>query len=659
MPGEQALSITEPAQKPIFVVGPPRSGGLALALGMGRIPELVAFRLDRASVDPDALTRSEGDRRSAEDADPAESARLIGAIEARIREVEAEQEGAPPRDPAPRRPVVVLDGASLQIAYLSQALPEARFILVYRDPIAALPEIAAAWDGKESPAAPSRSVVPTGWHGPPWQFDLIPGRDELGGASPSAIAVTQWTAVTGTALDHLEALDPGRWCVVGHDALLAGARPELERICSFLAIDPGGDLALPAISIAQLLAAGHPASSSPELARLMPLTAEVAERAADLIPAPPAPAPERRPEPERDSPLRSVHTSRFAELLDEAGSSLLVSTYHAGSLICLRPERGRVNTHFRGLPRPMGMAVAPGRLSVGTHSGVIEYRDLPEAAPRLEPEGTHDACYLPRHTHLTGDIRIHDVAHADGETWVVATRFSCLATLDEQHSFVPRWTPGFITELVPEDRCHLNGLCVIDEEVRYVTALGRSDEAGGWRESKADGGLLIDVLSGEIVIDDLSMPHSPRWHDGRLWVLESGRGEICVVDAERGVRETVAELPGFTRGLIFIGPYALIGLSKIRETATFGGLPIAERLEQRLCGVWMVDARDGEIAGFLRFEDLVQEIYDLALLSGTRRPEIADFDSSAAEASFDLPSGGLGRLEAAGVAGVQRSGKVA
>lgn len=635
------------AAEPILIVGAPRSGGLALAEGMGRIPELVALGIERAAVDPEAFLRLDGDRRSTTGAGPKDAARLIEAIE---RATEAVAAGARGSDDdgtsagpvgAPRRPVVVLEGASLQVGYLARVLPDARFVLVHRDPVATLPEMVAAWEQGSGESAAVERNDPAGWQGPPWQFDLIADRDRLEGASTCAIATAQWTAITTAALDDLEGLDPSRWCIAGHDALLADARSELERICRFLAVDPGGDLTVPAAVVTQILASKPPVASTAELARLLPATADAAERAADLIPSPaPAGSPDRPSDPERDSPLRSVHTSEFAELLDGAGSTLVVSTYHAGSLICLRPEGSRVNTHFRGLPRPMGMAVAPGRLTVGTHSGVIDYRDLPEAAPRLEPEGTHDALYLPRHTHLTGDIRIHDLAHAGGETWVVATRFSCLATLDDRHSFVPRWRPSFISELAAEDRCHLNGLCVVDDEVRWVTALGRSDEAGGWRDRKADGGLLIDVPSGDIVLGDLSMPHSPRWHDGRLWLLESGRGEICVVDPLRGERKTVAELPGFTRGLTFVGPYALVGLSKIRETATFGGLPLTERLQERLCGAWMVDTRDGEIAGFLRFEDLVQEIYDLALLEGARRPEIAEADSSAVELSFDLPRDG-------------------
>jgi uncharacterized protein (TIGR03032 family) len=179
---------------------------------------------------------------------------------------------------------------------------------------------------------------------------------------------------------------------------------------------------------------------------------------------------------------------------------------------------------------------------------------------------------------------------------------------------------------------------VIDDEVRFVTALGQTDEPGGWRPGKASGGILMDVGSGEVVLEGISMPHSPRWHDGRLWILESGRGTIAVADLEAGTWETVAELPGFTRGLAFAGGLAFVGLSQIRESSTFGGLPIEERLEERLCGVWAVDTESGKIVGFLRFEELVQEIFDLTFLPGIRYPEIAEPSSDAALRSYVLPN---------------------
>jgi uncharacterized protein (TIGR03032 family) len=238
----------------------------------------------------------------------------------------------------------------------------------------------------------------------------------------------------------------------------------------------------------------------------------------------------------------------------------------------------------------------------------------------------------------TGDIRVHDVAWAGDELWAVATRFSSLVTFDGDHSFVPRWQPSFITALAPEDRCHLNGLATVDNEVRYVTALGVSDTAGGWRDHKATGGVIIDVPSGEIAAAGISMPHSPRWHRGRLWVLESGQGALSVVDLDTGKLETVAELPGFTRGLALVGPFAFVGLSEVREATTFGGLPLTARLEDRECGIWVVNIETGQTVAFLRFEDLVEEIFDVTVLPGIRFPEIAEHGSDAASNSFVVPN---------------------
>jgi uncharacterized protein (TIGR03032 family) len=280
--------------------------------------------------------------------------------------------------------------------------------------------------------------------------------------------------------------------------------------------------------------------------------------------------------------------------------------------------------------------VGPRYLALGTQRHVWEYRNQPEVGRRLDPPGRHDAVFLPRASHITGDIRIHEMAFAGDELWVVNTRFSCLAVLDGEHSFVPRWRPPFITALTPEDRCHLNGLAVADGQVRWVTALGATDTPQGWREDKARGGVLVDVSSGEIVAPGLSMPHSPRWYGGRLWVLESGKGTLVVADPATGRVETVTELPGFTRGLAFAGPYAFVGLSQVRESNIFGGIPLTERVQERLCGVWVVDLRTGKIAGFLRFEGLVQEIFDVQILRA-RWPEIAEPDSDLIAGSFALP----------------------
>ena len=129
----------------------------------------------------------------------------------------------------------------------------------------------------------------------------------------------------------------------------------------------------------------------------------------------------------------------------------------------------------------MGVAVAPGRLAVGARSLVWILRDAPAIAPQLDPPGTHDACYLTRAALFTGAINSHELAWADDELWVVNTLFSCLCTLDDEHSFVPRWRPPFISQYAPEDRCHLNALAMEKGKPRYVTVFGTTDSPGGWR----------------------------------------------------------------------------------------------------------------------------------------------------------------------------------
>ena len=95
-----------------------------------------------------------------------------------------------------------------------------------------------------------------------------------------------------------------------------------------------------------------------------------------------------------------------------------------------------------------------------------------------------------------------------------------------------------------------------DGRAAYVTVVADCDVADGWRDRRQDGGSIVDVGSGEIVTRGLSMPHSPRVHSDRVWVLESGTGQFQTVDVQTGRRTVVAELPGFTRGLAFAGPYA-------------------------------------------------------------------------------------------------------
>jgi uncharacterized protein (TIGR03032 family) len=332
---------------------------------------------------------------------------------------------------------------------------------------------------------------------------------------------------------------------------------------------------------------------------------------------------EKPAEPTVEQVLGSVHTSNFPDILRELNSCVLVSTYQAGKLVILRPDKNSINTHFRTFNRPMGMAADRQRLMLGAMMEIVEFRNMPDVAKRMHDPPVHDAVYMARRAHITGHIDIHEMAwDGDGAIWFINTLFSCLCTLDTKSSFVPRWRPKFVSHYAPEDRCHLNGLAMRNGIPRYVTALGETNDREGWRVNKRNGGLIIDVTTNRVITRGLSMPHSPRWYDNRLWVLESGRGALCTVDVKTGERSDVARVPGFCRGLDFIGPVAFIGLSQLRGTTPFTDIPITDDNSDRLSGVWVVHIGTGKTIAFLKFTGGVQEIFAVQAVPGVLFPEI-------------------------------------
>ena len=256
-------------------------------------------------------------------------------------------------------------------------------------------------------------------------------------------------------------------------------------------------------------------------------------------------------------------------------------------------------------------------------------------APEWTQRG-YDAVYLPRVGYTTGDLDVHDLAvDASGRVIFVSTLFGCMATVSEDASFTPLWRPPFLSSLVPEDRCHLNGLAMQDGRPAYVTVVSLSDVADGWRDRRRDGGCVLSVPSGDVVCEGLSMPHSPRWYRDKLWVLNSGCGEFGYVDLPSGKFKPVAFCPGYLRGMAFIGDYAVVTLSKPRHV-TFHGLPLDERLAEKhadpQCGLQIIDLRTGAIAHWVRLDgSLVTELYDAVVLPGIRQPMAIGFKTNEIE----------------------------
>jgi uncharacterized protein (TIGR03032 family) len=327
-------------------------------------------------------------------------------------------------------------------------------------------------------------------------------------------------------------------------------------------------------------------------------------------------------------PVQFEYSRSLVTILGDLRLSLLITTYQAGRLVVVGTRQGspELVLSSRKLTRPMGVGLRPdsGSLAIAVDTLIWQFGNAPEFVSHVDPAKAHDACYLPRHAMYTGPIDAHEIAWCGSELWIVNTLFSCLCTLNARHHFVPRWKPRFITAIAADDRCHLNGLAVVDNKPGFVTALGESDTREGWRPGKAAGGCVIEVASGLPVVRGLSMPHSPRVKDGELWLLESGQGRLVRADRARGSVEPVAQTPGYPRGLAFAGQYAFVGLSKPRPSSTprlsFDDLPISERSTPQSCGVSVVDLGTGREAGRLEFHSGIDEIFDVRALEQARNP---------------------------------------
>lgn len=327
----------------------------------------------------------------------------------------------------------------------------------------------------------------------------------------------------------------------------------------------------------------------------------------------------------------SLSVSRgLADWLRAHRTSLAFTSYQTGQLFLVGVmPNGRVSFNQQNFTRAMGLCYQPGRLYLGALHQVWRLENM--LRPGETGNRSFDSVLVPRNGQTTGDVDIHEVGtDARGRVIFVNTKYSCLATLDLRHSFRPIWQPAFISKLVPEDRCHLNGMAIAGGEVRYVTAVSRSDVVGGWRERRHEGGVLIDVADGRIVTDRLSMPHSPRVDGKRLLALDSGRGQIVAIDPASGARAEIAFAPGFLRGMALHDGHAIVTVSKPRN-GTFEGLELDAAMRARdaepWCGVLIVDLKSGGIVEWIRLDGFITELFDVAAMPGVACPMSIGIDS--------------------------------
>ena len=339
--------------------------------------------------------------------------------------------------------------------------------------------------------------------------------------------------------------------------------------------------------------------------------------------------------------LELTGSRQFVSWLVEHQLSLSFSTYQAGKLFFVgMADQHQLSVFERTFTRCMGIGLDPLTQALWVANLYQIWRFENALKPGQDHQG-YDRVYVPQVGFTTGDVDAHDIAVDQQGPVFVNTLFSCLARPSERYSFEPYWLPPFISKLAAEDRCHLNGLALKDGLPAYVTCVSQTDANEGWREHRQTGGIVIDVQTNEIVADGMSMPHSPRWYRDRLWVLNSGEGEFGYLDMKSGQFEAIAFCPGYLRGLSFHGDFAVVGLSRPRRNKSFEGLSLQQKLEdknvQPRCGLQVINLKTGDIVHELRIEGVVEELYDVCVLPGVKRPMAIGFMKEEIRHTLSLP----------------------
>ena len=337
-------------------------------------------------------------------------------------------------------------------------------------------------------------------------------------------------------------------------------------------------------------------------------------------------------------PFSCSYSPQIPELLLKMNCSLAISTYQAGKLALISPrDENNLTILPRSFDKPMGLDIHGDRMVLACKDEVIVFENSKELALDYpKKQNTYDALFTPRVTYYTGNVDMHDIAMGTEGIWAINSSFSCLCLINGHHNFIPKWRPKFITELTPDDRCHLNGLVLEEGKPRYVTALCESNTPQGWRENIIGGGILIDLRTDDIIFDGLAMPHSPKMHNGELYLLLSATGQLVKLDLKTKQIEVIKELNGFCRGMDIIGDHAFIGMSKLRKnSSTFAKLPFAETATS--AGIKIIHIPSKALVGEISFHTSIDEIYEVKILKNSLRPNILNTSNPFHKYSLSIP----------------------
>tara|TARA_R110001592_G_scaffold230364_1_gene487192 strand:+ start:3710 stop:4777 length:1068 start_codon:yes stop_codon:yes gene_type:complete len=340
------------------------------------------------------------------------------------------------------------------------------------------------------------------------------------------------------------------------------------------------------------------------------------------------------------TPFSARFSAQVPELLNKLKCSIALSTYQAGKVVFISPSEDseRLITLPRAFRKPMGIAIKGNKMAMSLYDEVIIFQNSRELAEHYpNKKNVYDSLWLPRTTYYTGLVDMHDIDFGDDGIYAINTSFSCICKVDGEYNFSPFWKPPFIQDFKPGDFCHLNGMVMLNGKPKYVTALGKTNTPQGWRNCIVDGGVLMDVEKNEILLEGLSMPHSPNMYNNDLYLLMSASGEFVKVNLDTKTYEIIKKFDGFCRGLSFHGDYAFIGFSKLRKnSSTFAKLSFSDKAN--FAGIKIIHMPTQAQVGEIIYETSVDEIYEVTILENSTRPNILNTSDDIHKYSLATPS---------------------
>jgi len=300
------------------------------------------------------------------------------------------------------------------------------------------------------------------------------------------------------------------------------------------------------------------------------------------------------------------------DLLADLNVQLVVTREYEHLLVTIGVDERRLPSQsFFPIPHPSGLALRGDTLFVASTRNpnqVFEFKavagDGPwatDGAPTMVPV---------RSTMLPGRFYLHDLAFVGGVLHANAVGLNSVVRLEEA-------LRGGTPSVVWWPRCvEVNGRAVTDRNYIQLNSIaaGESLETScfsatadrmstrrpGHRNFPVDKrGVIFAGKTGEPVLRGLTRPHTARFHGGRLWVDNSGYGEVGFAEGQQFV--ALAKLPGWTRGLAFHRDVVFVGTSKVipRFYRYAPGLDLAGSC----CGVCAVDVRSGRTLGAIVWPD--------------------------------------------------------